>query len=401
MKREFYRKSGRNTVGQYDLIATATFGLESIVAREVKKLGYEDVTTENARVVFRGDEEAICRCNLWLRSADRVFIRMGEFPAHSFEELFERTKALPWGDILPENANFPVQGKSIKSGLFSVPDCQAIVKKAIVEKMKQKYKREWFKEDGPKFTIEVGLLKDIATLTIDTSGAGLHKRGYRQTAGDAPLKETLAAAMVDLSFWNHDRVLLDPMCGSGTIAIEAALIGQNMAPGLRRQFASEEWSFMPKSLWDKAREEAREAIDTTREFRILASDIDGRVLRTARYNAELAGVEDYVAFQTLPLKEISSKKKYGCIITNPPYGERLGEQQEAEVLYREMGEVFKQLDTWSFYALTSHKGFERLFGRKADRKRKLYNGRIQVDYYQFYGPRPPRRCVENSEGESE
>lgn len=380
-------------MGQYDLIATATFGLESIVAREVKKLGYEDVTTENSRVIFRGDEEAICRCNLWLRSADRVFIRMGEFPATSFEELFERTKALPWGDILPENANFPVQGKSINSGLFSVPDCQAIVKKAIVEKMKQKYKKDWFEEDGPKFTIEVGLLKDIATITIDTSGVGLHKRGYRQTAGGAPLKETLAAAMVDLSFWNPDRLLLDPMCGSGTIAIEAAMIGRNMAPGLRRQFDSEEWPFMPNSLWDKAREEAEDAIDRTREFRILASDIDGRVLRTARQNAELAGVEEFVAFQTLPLKEISSKRKYGCIITNPPYGERMGELREAEDLYKELAEVCKELDAWSFYVLTSHKGFERLFGRRADRKRKLYNGRIQVDYYQFYGPRPPRQTI--------
>jgi putative N6-adenine-specific DNA methylase len=380
-------------VGQYDLIASATFGLESIVAREVKKLGYEDVTTENARVIFRGDEEAICRCNLWLRSADRVFIRMGEFSATSFEELFERTKDLPWGDILPENANFPVQGKSIKSGLFSVPDCQAIVKKAIVEKMKQKYKRDWFEEDGPRFTIEVGLLKDIATITIDTSGVGLHKRGYRQTAGGAPLKETLAAAMINLSFWNPDRLLLDPMCGSGTIPIEAAMIGRNMAPGLRRQFDSEGWPIIPKDLWDKAREEAEDVIDRTREFRILASDIDGRLLKTARDNAELAGVDDFIAFQTLPLKEISSKKKYGCIITNPPYGERMGELREAEALYKEMAEVCRDLDTWSFYVLTSYKEFERLFGKKADRKRKLYNGRIQVDYYQFYGPRPPRQTI--------
>ena len=238
-------------MGQYDLIATATFGLEAIVAREIKKLGYENVTTENARVIFRGDEEAICRSNLWLRSADRVFIRMGEFSARSFEELFEGTKALPWGDILPENANFPVQGKSVKSALFSVPDCQAIVKKAIVEKMKQKYKRDWFEEDGPTFPIEIGLLKDIATITIDTSGAGLHKRGYRQTAGQAPLKETLAAAMVDLSFWNPERLLLDPMCGSGTIPIEAAMIGINMAPGLKRQFVSEEWPLCPNPCGKK------------------------------------------------------------------------------------------------------------------------------------------------------
>jgi len=381
-------------MGKFDLIATATFGLESVVAREVKNLGYDDIKTENARVNFTGDEEAICRCNLWLRSADRVFIKMGEFPARTFDELFERTKALPWGDILPENASFPVQGKSVKSALFSVPDCQAIVKKAIVEKMKQKYKRQWFDEDGPKFTIEVGLLKDIATITIDTSGAGLHKRGYRQTAGDAPLKETLAAAMVNLSYWNPDRILMDPMCGSGTIPIEAAMIGRNMATGLKRSFASEEWPLIPSRYWKAAREEAEDAIDRTKEFRILASDIDGRVLRTARMNAQLAGVEDFVAFQTLPLKEVRSRKKYGCIITNPPYGERLGEQKEAERIYREMGEVFRELDTWSFYVLTSHKGFERFFGRQADRKRKLYNGRIQVDYYQFYGPRPPKKYDE-------
>lgn len=377
-------------MSKYELIASATFGLEAIVAREVKRLGYEDVKVENARVTFRGDESAICRSNLWLRSADRVFIKMGEFKALTFEELFEKTKALPWGDILPENANFPVEGKSIKSKLFSVPNCQAIVKKAIVEKMKKKYKREWFEEDGPRFTIEVGLLKDIATLTIDTSGAGLHKRGYREAASEAPLKETLAAAMVDLSFWNPDRILMDPFCGSGTIPIEAAMIGRNMAPGLRRKFASEDWPMIPKKLWSQAREEAEEAIDRSKDFRILASDIDGRVLRTARNNARLAGVEDFIAFQTLPVSEIRSRKKYGCIITNPPYGERIGEKKEVEQLYREMGQVFGQLDTWSFYVITSHEGFEGLFGRRADRKRKLYNGRLKVDYYQFYGPRPPR-----------
>jgi putative N6-adenine-specific DNA methylase len=382
-------------VGNYELIASATFGLESIVAREIKKLGYEDMKVENARVTFRGDESAICRSNLWLRSADRVFIKMGEFTALSFEELFERTKALPWGEFLPENASFPVEGKSVKSGLFSVPDCQAIVKKAIVEKMKQKYGKEWFDEDGPVFPIEVGLLKDVATLTIDTSGAGLHKRGYRQAASDAPLKETLAAAMVSLSFWHPDRILMDPLCGSGTIPIEAAMIGRNMAPGRKREFAAEQWPFLPKILWTRAREEAEAAIDRTREFRILASDIDGRVLKIARRNAELAGVEDFIAFQTLPVAEVRSRKKYGCIITNPPYGERLGDRKEAEELYREMGKVFRELDTWSFYVLTSHEGFERLFGRRADRKRKLYNGRIKVDYYQFHGPRPPQQTLEN------
>jgi len=386
-------------MGNYELIATATFGLESIVAREIKKLGYSDVTVENSRVTFKGDESAICRSNLWLRSVDRVFIKMGEFTALSFEELFERTKALPWGDILPANANFPVEGKSIKSQLFSVPNCQAIVKKAIVEKMKQKYKKEWFEEDGPKYTIEIGLLRDVATLTIDTSGAGLHKRGYRQVASDAPLKETLAAAMVNLSFWYPDRLLLDPLCGSGTIPIEAAMIGLNMAPGLKREFASQKWPIIPDSMWSQAREEAEAAIDKTRDFRILASDIDGNVLKIARRNAELAGVEDYISFQTLPVAEIQSKKKYGCVITNPPYGERLGDEKEVEALYREMGRTFKELDSWSFYVMTSHEGFEKLFGRKADRKRKLYNGRIKVDYYQFYGPRPPRQESANQEHE--
>lgn len=382
-------------MSKLNLIASATFGLEAVVARELRNLGYEDVKVENARVEFPGDASDICRCNLWLRSADRVFIKMGEFTALSFEELFEKTKALPWGDILPENANFPVEGKSVRSKLFSVPDCQAIVKKAIVEKMKQKYKRSWFEEDGPRFTIEVGLLKDVATLTIDTSGAGLHKRGYRQMASEAPLKETLAAAMVDLSFWNPDRILMDPFCGSGTIPIEAAMIGRNMAPGLKREFASEHWPFVPKALWNRAREEAEAAMDRTKEFRILASDIDGRVLKVARHNAQLAGVGDYIAFQTLPVSEVRSRKRYGCIITNPPYGERLGERKEVEELYREMGRVFRELEDWSFYVLTSHEGFERLFGRRADRKRKLYNGRIKVEYYQFYGPRPPKQGENN------
>jgi len=381
---------------EFDLIATATFGLEAVVGREVKNLGFGDVQVENARVNFKGDALAICRSNLWLRSADRVLIKMGEFTALSFEELFEKTKALPWEEILPENAEFPVQGKSVKSKLFSVPDCQAIVKKAIVERMKQKYKRNWFEENGPRYKIEVALLKDVATLTIDTSGPGLHKRGYRELASEAPLKETLAAAMVQLSFWNPERVLLDPFCGSGTIPIEAAMIGLNMAPGLKRTFDSESWPIIPGALWKQAREEARDLMRRDLDFRILGSDIDGKVLKVARQNARLAGVEDYVAFQTLPVSEVRSKKKYGCIICNPPYGERLGERKEAEALYRKMGEVFSRLDTWSFYILTSHEGFERLFGRRADKKRKLYNGRIKVDYYQFYGPRPPKR--EGDEG---
>lgn len=373
-----------------ELIATATFGLEAVVAREVKDLGYGDVSVENARVTFSGDEAAICRTNLWLRSADRVLVKMGEFKAVAFEELFEQSRALPWTDWLPENAAFPVEGKSIKSQLHSVPDCQAIVKKAVVEKMKEKYRRQWFEENGPRYTIEVALLKDVVTLTIDTSGAGLHKRGYRKLGSQAPLKETLAAAMIQLSYWRPERTFIDPLCGSGTIPIEAALIGLNMAPGLQRKFAAESWPGIPEKAWKQAREEAKDLIRPDRAVHILGSDMDGEALSLARYHARQAGVEGKVFFQKLPLSEIRSRQKYGCVICNPPYGERLGEVSQAERLYREMGDTFRPLDTWSFYVLTSHPEFERLFGRRADKKRKLYNGRIQCNYYQFHGPRPPK-----------
>lgn len=377
-------------MSKIDLIATATFGLEAVVAREVRDLGYQDVSVENARVTFAGDEEAICRTNLWLRSADRVLVKMGEFQALSFEELFQQTRALPWADWLPENAVFPVEGKSIKSRLHSVPDCQAIVKKAIVEKMKQRYRRDWFPESGPRYTIEVALLKDIVTLTIDTSGAGLHKRGYRTLGSQAPLKETLAAAMVQLSYWEPGRTLIDPFCGSGTIPIEAALIGLNIAPGLKRQFDAEKWPIVPAGLWTKAREEARELAVPDRPLHILGSDIDGKVLGLARFHARQAGLEGKVFFQKLPAAELRSSKLYGCVICNPPYGERMGDTGEAEGLYRDLGNSFKEMDTWSYYVLTAHPGFERFFGKKADKKRKLYNGRIECHYYQYYGPRPPR-----------
>ena len=373
---------------QWDIIATATFGLEAVVARELRALGYNDLKVENSRVIFKGSAIDVCRTNLWPRSADRVFIRIGEFSALSFEELFERTKALPWEEWLPEDAEFPVLGKSVKSKLFSVSDCQAIVKKAIVERLKQKYRKSWFEETGPKYTIEVGLLKDVATLTIDTSGPGLHKRGYRELASQAPLKETLASALVDLSYWNTDRQLIDPFCGSGTILIEAAMKGLNMAPGLNREFDAEKWPQIPGQLWEEARSEARAARKQA-DFRILGYDIDGRVLRIARHNARLAGVEEYIDFHRLPFSDFSTKTKYGCIICNPPYGERLGEREEVRALYSEMGEKFKDMDTWSIYVLTADRDFERYYGRRAHKKRKLYNGRIRVDYYQYYGPRPP------------
>ncbi len=376
----------------FELIATSAFGLEAVVAREIKQLGYEEVQVENGRVTFWGDELAICRANLWLRSADRLLIKMGSFKACSFEELFQQTKALAWPDILPEDAAFPVEGRSINSVLHSVPDCQAIVKKAVVEKMKEKYKQSWFKETGPRYAIEVALLKDTATLTIDTSGLGLHKRGYRKLVGQAPLKETLAASLINLSRWREDRVLMDPFCGTGTIPIEAALIGLNIAPGLNRDFASGNWPSIPQTLWRRAREEARDLIRRDRELKIIGTDIDDQVLSLARYHARQAGVEKHIHFQQLPVADVRSHFKYGWVICNPPYGERLGEQQQLENLYRQMAATFfSRLDTWSFYVLTSLPNLEQIFGRKSDKNRKLYNGRLECHFYQFFGPKPPRQ----------
>jgi len=384
-------------MSKLQLIATAAFGVESVVGRELKKLGYEDQFIENGKVTFAGDLEAICRTNIWLRSAERVFLKIGEFKATSFEELFENTKALPWEDWIPEDAEFPVVGKSVDSKLASVSDCQAIVKKAVVERLKQKYKREWFDETGGMYKIEVSLLKDIATLSIDTSGAGLHKRGYRKLVSSAPIKETLASAMIQISRWNPDRVLLDPFCGSGTIPIEAAMIGKNIAPGLQRNFAAETWKIIPESMWKKARVEARESIKVDKELRITGTDIDDKVLSLARYHSKLAGVDDCIHLQRMDVADISSRYKYGFIISNPPYGDRMNELKEVEKLYEKMGKVFKKFDTWSYYIITSHQGFEKYFGRKADKKRKLYNGRIMCYYYQFFGPPPPKKDDMSSE----
>ena len=384
---------GVHTIDSVELIATATFGLESVVAREVQALGY-DTDVANARVTFKAGLEAICRANLWLRSADRVLVKLGEFTALSFDELFERTKALPWADWLPANANFPVEGKSVKSKLFSVPDCQAIVKKAVVESLKSRYHCQWFEETGPRFTIEVALLKDIATLTIDTSGPGLHKRGYRKLSSAAPLKETLAAAMISLSRWHPERMLLDPLCGSGAIPIEAALIGLCIAPGIHREFTAVQWPIVPERLWQDARQEAKDLIRRDLKLQLRGTDIDAEVLSLARYHARQAGVAEQISWQQAPLAELHTKQKYGYIICNPPYGERMEDMQGAERLYREMGQAFRPLDTWSFYVLTAHHGFEKLFGRRADKKRKLYNGRIECNYYQFFGPHPPRPNLE-------
>jgi putative N6-adenine-specific DNA methylase len=371
------------------LIATSTFGLEAVVKREVQSLGYTNLLTEDGKITFTADLPAIPKANLWLRTADRVLLRMGQFKALSFEELFENTKALPWDDWITEDGKFTVTGKSVKSKLYSVPDCQAIVKKAVVERMKQRYKKEWFSETGPEFTIQVSLLKDIATLTIDTSGVGLHKRGYRHRSVEAPLKETLAAALVQLSFWNKDRLLADPFCGSGTIPIEAAMIARNIAPGLGRSFASEEWSKPGKDLWQQARVEAFRAIDQDSMIRIVGSDIDNKAVETAVQNAVNCGVDDCIDFKVMSFSQFKAAGDYGVIITNPPYGERIGTTDRIHELYGEMGKKLKNLSTWSVYVLSSQEDFENLYGRKADRRRKLYNGRIRVDYYQYYGQRPP------------
>ncbi len=370
------------------LIATCAFGLESVLSNEIKKLGYTIIKTENGKITFEGDFTAIARCNLWLRTADRVLIRVGEFEARSFEQLFEQTRSMNWEHLLPEDACFPVDGKSVRSQLFSVSDCQAIVKKAIVEKMKSKYPVKWFQETGALYRIQVSLLNDMATLTIDTSGAGLHKRGYRQLSAEAPLKETLAAALISISRWKPDRPLIDPFCGSGTIPVEAALIGRNIAPGLQRNFTAETWPGFPKNIWHSAREEAHNLIIPNQPLGIFGFDIDGSVLNMARYHAKLTGLGNSIYFQQQEFNKLRSKYKYGYLITNPPYGERLGDQDEIKALYAEMPEVFSRLDTWSFYILSAFPYVEKIIGRPANRRRKLYNGRLLCQYYQYFGPKP-------------
>ncbi|GFR34667.1 THUMP domain-containing class I SAM-dependent RNA methyltransferase [Thermobrachium celere] len=374
----------------YDIVITTAFGIESVTASELKTLGYSDYKVENGKITLKGNDEDVAKLNMYLRTADRVYIKLNEFRAETFEDLFQGTLSINFPDFLPKNAKMHVIGKSVKSKLFSVSDCQAIVKKAVVEAMKRKYKTDWFSEDGPTYKIEVALLKDIATISLDTSGIGLHKRGYRTMAGEAPLKETLAAAMVLLSKWTPDRQLIDPFCGSGTILIEAALIGKNIAPGLNRSFDAENWAHIDKKIWNQIREKAKSEVNDL-EFKLLGQDIDGKVLKVARENIKRAGVENLVFVQKLPMEELSSKKKYGCIICNPPYGERIGEIRQVEKLYKRMGEVFSKLDTWSYFILTNHLDFEKLFGKKADKNRKLYNGKLLCYLYQYFGPLPPKK----------
>lgn len=376
---------------KYDLIATSAMGLEAIVAKEVRDLGYE-CEVENGRITYKGDETAIARSNMWLRTADRIKIKIGEFRATSFDELFEKTISIPWERYLPANANFPVSGKSVKSKLFSVSDCQAIVKKAIVDRLKTHYKIPgWLEENGPMFKIEVALHKDVALLTIDASGSGLHKRGYRIDQGEAPLKETLAAALVMLTNWTADKPFVDPFCGSGTIPIEAALIGQNIAPGFNREFISEQWDWIPQDIWDKVREESEDLAKYDQPLDITGSDIDHRLVKMAEENAFEAGLGDLVQFKQMQVRDFTTTKEYGVIIGNPPYGERLGDKPDVQKMYREMGQALSPYDTWSIYMLTSDEEFETVFGKKATKKRKLFNGFIKTDYYQFWGKRPPRQ----------
>lgn len=378
-------------MSKLELIATATFGLEAVVKREIENLGFKILKSEDAKITYQGDERAVVKSNLWLRCADRVLIKLGEFNAVSFEELFQQAKALPWEEWIQEDAKFTVTGTSVKSTLHSVPDCQAIVKKAIVEKLKETYHCEWFQETGPEYTIKLTLLKDRVTVTLDTSGAGLHKRGYRVKDVAAPIKETLAAAMVQLSYWKEGRLLLDPLCGSGTIPIEAALLGRNIAPGLNRKFAAEQWPSIPADLWNQERKAAFEAIKADADIRIQASDISPIAVKAAKENAMEAGVDDCIDFLIKPLKDIRFEEDYGIVICNPPYGERIGEKDEIRKIYSEMRKLFADSPTWSLYLITTDKEFETLaFGRPADRRRKLYNGRLEVTYYQYYGIKPPR-----------
>lgn len=367
----------------YNLIATTAFGLESITAKELKTLGYEDLKLENGKVHFQGDELDIAIANIHLRTAERVLIKMGEFNATSFEELFQGTKKINWADIIPVDGKMHVVGKSVKSKLFSVPDCQSIVKKAVVKSMQEKYDKEVFSEDGPVYKIEIALLKDVATLTIDTSGAGLHKRGYREYAGEAPLKETLAASMVLISRWSGIETLIDPFCGSGTILIEAAMIARDIAPGIKRNFVSEQWPNIPADFWNQVRDGANKSIKN-KNIKLLGYDINGRLLGIARENAKLAGVLENIDFHKQDFKEFSLNKNNSFIITNPPYGERLGEVEEIKLLYKKLGDLKEKVPTLELEVLTSFEEFQKIFGAKADKNRKLYNGRIKCYLYQYY-----------------
>ena len=376
-----------------EFIAPCHFGLEAVLKREIQDLGYEISAVEDGRVSFYGDINAVCRANIFLRTAERVLLKAGQFKAVSFEELFEKTSAIPWEKYIPKNGKFWVaKAASVKSKLFSPSDIQSIMKKAMVKRLQEKYRVEWFPEDGASYPVRVFLMKDIVTVGIDTSGISLHKRGYREVSGKAPITETLAAALILLTPWKKDRILVDPFCGSGTFPIEAAMMAANIAPGMNRSFMAEEWTdLVPKKGWYEAIDEANDLICDDIETDIQGYDLDGDVIKIARRNAREAGVDHLIHFQERDVKDLRHPKKYGFIITNPPYGERLEDKKDLPALYKAFGESFGRLDSWSAYMITSYEDAERYFGRKADKNRKIYNGMLKTYFYQFQGPKPPRR----------
>lgn len=376
-----------------ELSAPCHFGTESVLKREIYDLGYDIKKVEDGRVTFLGDAEAICRANVFLRTTERILLNVGEFKAETFEELFQGIRSLPWENYIPVDGKFWVtKATSIKSKLFSPSDIQSIVKKAMVERLKEVYKVNWFEETGSAYPIRIFLLKDMVTVTIDTSGDSLHKRGYRLLTSKAPLTETLAAALIKLTPWRKDRILVDPFCGCGTIAIEAALMAANIAPGMNRSFLAQNWeNLIAPSLWDDAKEEANDLVDLNVQTDIQGFDIDGDIIKAAKQNANLAGVGDLIHFQKRPVSELSHHKKYGFIITNPPYGERIEEKENLPTIYGDFARQFHALDDWSAYIITSYDGIESCMGKKADKNRKIYNGMMKTYFYQYMGPKPPRR----------
>ena len=383
----------------FELIVPCHFGLEAVMKKEILDLGYEVSQVEDGRVTFIGDAEAICRANIFLRTTERVLLKVGSFHAETFEDLFQGTRAIPWEEYLPKDAKFWVaKASSIKSKLFSPSDIQSIMKKAMVERMKKAYGIEWFPENGASFPLRVFLHKDTVTVALDTTGESLHKRGYRTLTSKAPITETLAVALIMLTPWKSDRILVDPFCGSGTFPIEAAMIAANMAPGMNREFLSEDWKHLiPRKCWYDAMDEANDLVDLSVQTDIQGYDIDGDIVRAARANAKAAGVDELIHFQQRSVSDLSHPKKYGFLITNPPYGERIEDKKNLPELYKTIGERFAELDSWSAYIITAYEDTERYFGRKADKNRKIYNGMMKTYFYQFLGPKPPRKREDRRE----
>ncbi len=379
-------------MSKIELVAPCHFGLEAVLKKEILDLGYEIVRVEDGRVTFSGDEDAICRANIFLRTAERILLKVGQLHAVTFDELFEGIKALPWENYIPSDGKFWVaKASSVKSKLFSPSDIQSIVKKAIVERLKGIYSLQWFPETGAEYPIRISFMKDEAVVCLDTTGLSLHKRGYRTMVSKAPIKETLAAALLMLTPWHKDRILVDPFCGSGTFPIEAAMMAANIAPGMNRSFTAEKWTnIVGRKYWYGAIDEANDLVDDQIETDIQGYDIDGDIIKAARQNAREAGVDHLIHFQQRPLSELSHPKKYGFIVSNPPYGERLEEKSHLPALYTEIGDRFRELDSWSMYLITSYEDAEKYIGRKADKNRKIYNGMLKTYYYQFLGPKPPK-----------